>query len=364
MRILFVANVDWFFISHRLPLAQEAVKNNWEVYLLAGDTGVGHEVQKHGIQYIPWEVSRAGKNPLNELKSLLFLYKMYKKVNPDIIHQVAMKPVLYGTLIARILGTKKTINALSGLGYSFTDNRKTGKFLLVFLRFVLSYTKNKLILQNQDDSLLFIENKIIQKDKIVIIKGSGVDSKVFQKVEEPKNDPLIIMLPSRMLIDKGVREFVNVAQNLKDRQNLKFVLVGGIDKENPAWIAEEEILEWVKEGFVDWWGHQKDMRAILAKANIVVLPSYREGLPKVLIEASMLERAIITTDVPGCREIIKHEVNGLLVPSQNVIELENAILRLAIDSELRLQLAQNAHEIAIQEYSIDKVIQDTFSLYQ
>lgn len=364
MRILFVANVDWFFISHRLPLAQEAIKNNWEVYLIAGDTGVGHEVKKYGINYIPWEVSRAGKNPLNEIKSIFFLYKKYRDIQPDILHQVAIKPVLYGTMLAQILGIKKTINALAGLGYSFTENRKTGKFLLFFLRFVLSSTKNKLILQNQDDSLLFTKNKIIQQSKIVIIKGSGVDSKVFQKVEEPKNNQLIIMLPSRMLVDKGVREFVKVARNLKGRPNLKFVLVGGIDKENPAWIAEEEIVEWVKEGIVDWWGHQKDMKIILAKANVIVLPSYREGLPKVLIEASMLERAIITTNVPGCREIIKHEVNGLLVAPQNIIELENAILRLVIDSKLRLKLAQSAHKIAIQEYSIDKVIQDTFSLYQ
>lgn len=363
MRILFVANVDWFFISHRLPLAQEAIKNNWEVYLLAGDTGVGSEVKKYGIEYIPWELSRAGKNPLNEIKSIYFLYKKYKEIQPDIVHQVAVKPVLYGTLIARVLGIKKTINALAGLGYAFTDNRKTGKLLLLFLRFVLSNTKNKLILQNQDDISLFLEKKIIQRSKIVIIRGSGVDTKVFRRIEEPQNNPLIVMLPSRMLIDKGVREFVKVARNLKDNQNLRFVLVGGIDKENPAWIAEEEILVWVKEGIVEWWGHQKDMKIILTKANIIVLPSYREGLPKVLIESSMLGRAIITTNVPGCREIIKHEVNGLLIPPQSIDELSEAILRLTSDTNLRLKLAQKAYEIAIQEYSIDKVIKDTFKLY-
>lgn len=363
MKILYVANVDWFFISHRLPLAQEAVRRGWEVYLIAGDTGKGQFVEQFGVKYIPWSLSRSGLNPFHELKSFIFLYEKYKEIKPDILHHIALKPVVYGTIISNLLKVDKVFNALSGLGYSFTNERIIGKIIVLFLKIILRNGNNKLILQNKDDVLLFIKKKIVKKEKIILIKGSGVDTDIFHWVDEPKYKPLLVLLPSRMLADKGVREFMQVAEKLKCRDGIKFVLVGGIDKENPAWISEEEILQWVKSNILEWWGHQVDMKEVISKSNIIVLPSYREGLPKVLIEASALGRAIVTTNVPGCREIIVHGKNGLLVNSRDVDDLEKAILLLIEDEGLRLKLALEARKIAENDYSIKTVIAQTFTLY-
>lgn len=231
--------------------------------------------------------------------------------------------------------------------------------------FLYSSLKSLLILQNEDDKKWFLENGYIDSSKLRLIKGSGVNLNDFKLVSEPTSIPPIVCLPSRMLWDKGIGEFIEAIRILKTYglKNIRFVLAGGIDTENPAKIPQKQLQEWVSEGIVEWWGYQTDMPNLLSKVTIVVLPSYKEGLPKVLLEAAAIGRAIITTDVVGCREIIKHDYNGILVPPQNAEVLAEAISKLLNDSELRKRYIENGFELVKQNFTIETVTEQTFNLY-
>jgi len=358
-----------FFISHRLPIAREAIKKGYEVHLIS-TKGEGEEIlTKEGIFFHPVQITRSRKNPIQEIKSIYQIYKIYKKINPDIVHHVTIKPVLYGTLAARMAGVKAVVNAFSGLGYVFTAKGVKAAILRNVIklayRAILRHNNLISIIQNEDDRDYLISKTIIRKNQARLIKGSGVDLSIFKPTVEPSGIPVVI-LPARLLKDKGVIEFVEAAKQLK-RLNFKvrMVLVGDVDMGNPSSVSVGEIKEWVDDGYVEHWGFKNNMAKTLSEANIVCLPSYREGMPKSLIEATASSRVIITTDVPGCREMIdKNNPNGILIPAGSSIALSDAIIDILSDKKKRQIMAFNGRKMAEKEFSINQVVKSTLKIYE
>lgn len=364
--LLFVVNVDWFFLSHRLPLALAARDAGFTVTVAAADTGQSKRIQAEGLGFVPLPFTRSGTGLFHELGSLMALWRLYRKLRPDLIHHVTIKPVLYGSIAARLRGAIPCVNAVSGLGYTFTDadrSRGLRSLATTLYRFAFKHPRSKVIFQNPDDIETFLTLKLIQQEQVVLIRGSGVDCKVFRPTPEPEGPPVVV-LPSRMLWDKGVREYVEAARILRDQSiEARFALVGGSDEGNPTAVPTEQLRSWNDDGTIEWWGHSDKMQEVFAQSSIVVLPSYREGLPKVLLEAAACGLPIVTTDVPGCREVVQHDVNGLLVPARRAKELAEAMKRLIQHPGLRREFGERGRERAVAEFSLDIVVRQTMDVY-
>ncbi len=366
--IIYFVSEDWYFCSHRLPIARKALAKGFKVVVVTRVDKHRDVIESEGFELASIEIKRGGLNLLSEFKTLSTLYSYYKKYNPDIVHHVAIKPVIYGTLVARVIGSIKVVNAMAGLGFIFISNKKKVRILRFFIHklfhFLFNSKDGQLILQNQDDLEYFIKNKIVNSDAIEIIRGSGVNIKKFIPVEETIGVP-IVMLASRMLWDKGVGEFVDAAKILK-QEGVKahFVLVGEGDSENPASIPKRQLDKWHELGIVDWWGGKNDMHKILTQAHIICLPSYREGLPKVLLEAASCSKPIIATDVPGCREIVHNGETGILVPLKDSIALAGAIKELINNPEKRRSMGKSGRKLVENEFSEEIVVNQTMKVYQ
>ena len=367
-KILFVINSDWGFLLYRTPLAIAAKNKGIQVWVASPDTGDANNIIAMGFNFIELPMSRKGVNILNEFFTFLRILKIYYQLKPDLIHHVTIKPIIYGTIASAILNKAFVVNAISGLGFTFSSGSSSRllKFLVKnLLKISLKYQKSKIIFQNPDDFNLFIDNKLISSNQGVLIKGSGVDCKVFSPSLSDFNKEKIVILPSRMIVEKGIYEFVGAARLLHlEFPNVRFVLVGKIDSGNPSSIDYFEIMAWEKEGILEWWGHQSDMVTVLNKGTMVVLPTfYGEGLPKVLLEAAACSKPIISTNVPGCKEIVRHEVNGLLIPPKDEVALAESIRRLLDNPEFAKQLGENGREIVKNEFSEELVVEKTFEVY-
>ncbi|MDA9253122.1 glycosyltransferase family 4 protein, partial [Flavobacteriaceae bacterium] len=313
-KLLFVVNVDWFFISHRLIIAEEALKSGFEVFVACEDTGRSNEISNKGIGFINLPFSRSGTNPISELSTLIKFYKIYNEIKPDIVHQITLKPVIYGTLISRLLKVKGVVNAVSGLGYNFTADRKglVQKIMIRLLKIGFNRNNLTIIFQNDDDKKAFYDLGVISDSNIVVkIKGSGVDLVKFPQSQLPSFDLIKILFPTRMLWDKGVKELRISSEILKDKyeERIQILLSGMADDGNRAGVPTSYLEDWQDGKYVKWIGYQKQMLPIFQDCHIVVLPSYREGMPKSLIEACAIGRAIITTDAIGCRECVDEGIN-------------------------------------------------------
>lgn len=358
-----------FFLSHRLPIAQKAIQFGYKVHLIS-TPGLGEDIlKKEGIIFHPIEITRSDANLVQEIKTIYKLFSLYKEIKPDIVHHITIKPILYGTLVARLVNINAIVNAFSGLGHVFTANGLKIKIIRNFIqlayRVILRHQNMVSIVQNNDDMIFLQKKSIIKKHQTVLIEGSGVDLNKFQPTAEPLDTPVVI-LPARLLKDKGVVEFVEAAIILSSKElNIKMVLVGDVDSGNPSSVTQQEIKAWTKSNIIEHWGYSSNMCHTFKKANIVCLPSYREGLPKSLIEAAAAGRAIITTDVPGCREMIDNKApNGILVPAQNSAELAEAIADLIMNKHNRLQMAKNGRKLAEKKFSIELVVSKTMKIYK
>lgn len=369
LKILFVVNVDWFFISHRLPIALEGIKRGYNIYLATSDTGQRNKIEHYGIHFINIDFERSTKNPFNETGIIFKLVKIYRKYNFHIIHHVTIKPAIYGSIAARLSKNKpNVINAISGLGYNFTGNRKSifQNIILKLMRYGFEYSKSNFIFQNPDDLSFYSKLGFLNANNFALIKGAGVDQDEFPFTEPLKKDVLQVLLSARMLFDKGIKEFCEAAKILEKQWKGKaqFILCGDIDLHNPAGATQEEIKKLLENDYIIWLGHQKNIKNILTQSDIVCLPSYREGLPKALIEAMAIGRPIISTDVPGCRECVEEGINGFLVPSQDSNALAIAIDSLLKNKDLRIQMGAASRIKMENELSIKKVISQTFSFYE
>nr|WP_256502698.1 glycosyltransferase family 4 protein [Desulfuromonas sp. KJ2020] len=367
-KILFFITEDWYFCSHRLSLAIAAKDAGYDVAVLTRVQNHEPIITNAGLRLIPSTMVRRSQNPFHEVSFIKQLAGVYQKEKPDILHHVALKPVLYGSIAARLAGCRNVVNAMAGMGFVFTSNTIKARILRplvsISYRMLLNRPNHRLILQNRDDVALFTDSHLIESGKIALIRGAGVDTTEFSPGPEVAGPPTIVMA-SRLLWDKGVGEFVKAAKILR-REGLeaRFVLVGDSDPENPAAISYSQIDEWIAEGDIEWWGYHNDMQSVFLKANIVCLPSYREGLPKVLLEAASCGKPIVATDVPGCREIVRHCKNGLLVPPKKPAALAEALKTLILDSDLCQRMGATGRKIVEKEFSQEIVIEKTLALYR
>lgn len=367
-RLVYVVSEDWAFITHRLSLAKYAIEKGYEVIAVTNINDHGKNLSDSGIDVININFSRSFNKPFLDLISLYKLIRVLQRHNPDIVHNVGVKISLLSSLAGLFSKPKVIINAYTGLGYVFSSNSKLAKiirFLLIpLLRFLNSRNNTWTVFQNEDDKLLFIKNKIVEASRTKIIKGSGVSTDEFPYMKEPE-EPIIVMLASRLLWDKGIGEFVETASGLKSKHpEVKFVLVGGIDQQNPMSLETDTLNGWVKEGVIEWWGHKQNMSKILGLSHIITLPSYREGLPKVLLEAASIGRPIVATNVPGCRDIVRDNVNGFLVDAKESSGLTEAIDKLILNKELRLRMGLAGREIILNELSSKKINEQFIKLYR
>jgi glycosyltransferase involved in cell wall biosynthesis len=367
-KILYFVTEDWYFCSHRLPLAVAAREAGYEVAVATRVREHGAQIEAAGLRLIPLELSRGGRNPLTEWLTVWRLYRVLRREKPDLLHNVALKPVLYGTMAARLAGVPRVVNALAGLGHIFADAGRAG--LLRFgvkraFRWLLDGETSRVIVQNPDDLRLLVSAGALNPERAVLIRGSGVDLARFRPGPEPEGVPVVV-LAARLLWDKGVGEFVAAAEQLKSEElEARFVLVGEADEENHSAIPVRQLEAWKASGAVEWWGKRTDMPAVFAECHVVCLPSYYgEGVPKVLLEAAAAGKPIVTTDMPGCREAVRDGENGLLVPARDVAALAAALKRLLADPEARKRLGQRGREIAEAEFGVERVIEGTLAIYR
>lgn len=360
-RLVFLVTEDWYFVSHRLPLAIAARNAGFDVTAITRCGTKCAAIRAAGIEVVPFEMARRGLNPLALLREVLALSRLYRRLRPDIVHHVALRPVVVGGLVARLAGVEGVVSAIAGMGYAFTGGR--GGWLALTLRILLraALRRGRVIVQNPDDARA-VKTLGVAQERIHMIPGAGVDVQAFSPRPEPAGMP-VVMLASRLLWDKGVGEFVAAARRLAGRA--RFVLVGAPDSGNPASVTADTLRQWTAEGVVEWWGAREDMPATLAQATIVCLPSsYREGLPKVLLEAMACGRPVITTDAPGCRDCVRDGDNGLLVPVKDVEALTASITRLLENSDERKRMGARGRQRAVEEFSLERVIAATLAVYR
>lgn len=362
-KLLFFVTEDWYFCSHRLPLAVAAAKEGFEVVVITRVREHGDVIRHAGLRLISFEMSRRGWHLFRELAAVARLVGIYRRERPDIVHHVAMKPILYGSLAARLSGVPQVLNAFAGMGWVFTSISRNARLLrsLVSTAMRVLLVSTDAIVQNQDDAALIARWGV---RGIHLIRGSGVDTDLFVPTPEPEGPPLVL-LPARMLWDKGVGEFVEMAGRLKAvGSEARFVLVGAPDPENPAAVPMAQLIEWQQQNLIEWWGARDDMPAVYAQAHIVCLPSYREGLPKVLLEAAACGRAIVTTDTTGCRDAVANGDTGLLVPVKDAAALADAVHRLIREPETRRRMGALGRRRVIEHFSDGKIVAATLKLYR
>jgi glycosyltransferase involved in cell wall biosynthesis len=365
-KIVYVVNDSSFFLSHRLPTALAALENSYEVHLISNIKGNRRVIENFDIICHDIPFSRSSFSFFNEVKVLIKMLHLYRSINPDLLCHETIKPVLYGTIVSKILPKCFVINTITGLGYVFISTKRKfiffQKVLLKLYKFLFSSSNVHLIFENNDDADLFLKERVVNRKKFTLIKGAGVDTKKI--IPSNFNEGVVtIVLVARMLWDKGVGEFVEAAKIVKKTVDAEFILVGGVDSENPMGIENNILHDWVEEGVVKWSGYSDNVIDILRRAHIACLPSYREGLPKSLIEAASAGLPIVTTDVPGCREVVRHNFNGLIVPARDSNSLSNALLLLIEDESMRNEMGVNSRRRAIEEFDLRIVVDSTLKLY-
>lgn len=365
--LLFLVNEDNFFVSHRLPIAIEAIKQGYEVHIAAAISDKRELMESYGIIVHPLPLNRGSTNPIAELKTFAAIWRLFYKVRPDIAHLVTIKPVLYGGIVARFAPVRALVAAVPGLGFVFLARgvKALLRRMVVVVLYFLALRQNniKVIFQNPDDKKQILSITGLSEEKTIMIRGSGADLSKYTKKPLPEGVPIVV-LAARLLRDKGVREFVAAAAMLKNKGvKARFCLVGDPDLENPSSVTQAELDKWAAEGNVETWGYRADIPEIFAESYLVVLPSYREGLPKVLIEAAACGRAVVTTDVSGCRDAIEAGVTGLLVPAKDSVALAEAIEKLLVDRALCLKLGDAGRAFAEREFDIKNVVATHLEIY-
>lgn len=367
-RVLFLVNNPAFFLSHRLPIAQAARARDFDVHVATMDGLSVPVIRERGFTHHVIPMSRSGRNPLQELQSLAAFWRLFRSLRPDLVHAVTIKPVLYGGIAARLARVPAYVAAVSGLGFLFM-RRGSGLDLqrlaaTQLYRLALGHRNSRVIFQNLSDRQELREAGVVQPGQTVLIRGSGVDLSDYAPAPEPEGAPVALMV-ARLLTDKGVREFVEAARMTAGHPSgLRWVLVGAPDPGNPASVTEAEFRQWESEGVVVCMGEREDVAQLYQNAHIAVLPSYREGLPRSLVEAAACGRAVVTTDVPGCRDAIEPGVSGLLVPPRDARALADAVVKLAEDAALRQAMGRAGRVLAEQAFDINKVVQAHLEVYE
>jgi glycosyltransferase involved in cell wall biosynthesis len=372
MKLVLFANTDWYLYNFRRSLASALCQSGHEVLLISPPGPYGSELRGLGFRWEPIRMDRRSLNPFRELMLIRDLTRRFKTERPDIIHGFTIKCAVYGSIAARIARVPACVNAVAGLGYVFTSDDAKARLLRpvvsAIMRLALNGKRSRLILQNPDDHALFLEAALVNPERVMVIPGSGVDCARFAPRSgstSMASGPFKVVLPARLLWDKGIAEYVQAARTLhSEGRNVHFLLAGVPDEGNPASVPRAAVQEWSKTGVVECLGHVDDMPSLFASVHAVVLPSYREGLPKGLIEAAACGLPLIATDVPGCREVVEHGVNGLLVPPKDGAALASAISALHDDRFMCERMGAAARLKALHKFDERIVIGQTLSVYR
>ena len=365
MKAVLFANTDWYLYNFRLAYAQFLKSKGWDVILMSPAGVYAEKLKELGFRHIALEFSRKGMNPAAEHDTVRRIREVYAAERPDLVHHFTIKCMIYGSFAARQVGIKSVVNSVTGLGFVFLSRKPSVCLLRALIKglYKKAFKGTQVIFENPDDRALFLKMGLVDERSSHVILGTGIDTEAFVPVRPPDTTPLTI-LPARMLWDKGIGEFVEAATAIRaEGIQARFALIGKLDEGNPACVESETLTRWQKEGNVEWWGWQEDIYACISLADIVCLPSYREGLPKILLEAASCGRPIVTTDVPGCREIVIDGLNGLLVQVKSAEALKDALLRLIKDRDLRIKMGEAGRELAVSRFSTEIVNRETYKIY-
>jgi glycosyltransferase involved in cell wall biosynthesis len=367
--LLFVDNDLGTFLWHRLALARAARDIGFAVHVAAPPSREAAGLQKDGFVFHPIPLTRRGINPFREARTILALYRLYRELKPDLIHHLRLKPVLYGTLAARLARRPAVASSLTGLGYVFAATSRKAAALRriteIGLRVALRHRNATLLFENPDDQRVFVRSGLVNEKRTVVVAGSGVDVDFFRADPPTAGRPLVV-LAARMLWDKGVGEFVEAARRvIAQGVDARFALVGDTDSGNPNAVPREQLRTWRDKGYIEWWGWRPDIQTVLAQSHVVCLPSsYGEGIPRILIEAASCGRPLIATDAPGCREIVQNGVNGFLVPLRDAGALSEAMCKLLTDVELRTRMGSKGRELVLSRFSLEDVLDSNIAVYE
>jgi|TARA_B110000259_G_scaffold28038_1_gene29709 glycosyltransferase involved in cell wall biosynthesis len=369
-KILILVNYLSFFLSHRLPIAEALLAKGFEVFIGYGELRGADpkllEQRGFKVDFIPMQLG--GFNLLRDLKTLYYIWGFFKRVKPDIVHLVTIKPYLYGGIISRLCGVRGLITAVSGLGTLFINKDLKSKLIRLLLypiyKLAFNHLNQKVIVQNKDDLKILVNWGVLNPSKVKLLKGSGVKLENFINLNEPGGTPTVCFA-ARLLRDKGVYEYVSAVKLLKERGiEAQFLLAGDLDINNPTGLKLDDLNKLKDEGYVEIIGFQKDIATLYAKSHIICLPSYREGFPKSLIEAAAAGRAVVTTDVPGCRDAIIPNKTGLLVPIKDSKKLADALQWLIENPKERIAMGRAGRKFAEKEFPIEKIILNHLDIYQ
>jgi len=372
LRVLLFANTEWYLFNFRLALAKAARAEGAEVMMASPPGPYGEKLRAEGFRWVSVPMVRRSLNPMREVFVLWALWRLYRREKPDIAHHFTIKCVVYGGLAAKLAGTRGVVGAVTGMGYVFSSKeliaRRLRPLVRRLLRFAISGRQSRLIVQNPDDRRAVVDAGLMDASHVRLIAGSGVDTQRYH----PRSDALCasgrtpsVVFAARLLWDKGVAEFVRAAQVLRaEGLDIQFLVAGEPDEGNPASVPEEQLTAWREEGSVRLLGHVQDMPALMATADVVVLPSYREGVPRSLIEAAAAGLPIVTTDVPGCREVVEDGVNGILVPVRDAAALTTAIRKLALDPSLASRMGAASRQKALAQFDERIVLANTLAVYR
>ncbi len=371
-RVLLVANTSWYIYNFRFPLLLDLRKKGYNVSVVAPHDKYTKAIEKEGFKVINWEVSRSSVNPLIEAKALLNLIKIYRRNKPDLVHHFTIKACLYGTISAKLSRIYRVINAVTGLGHIFLGKRKRHQILRRSLepiyRGVFKARRSTVVFQNADDQEKLIQLGITNTENSRLIHGSGVDIEKFKPLKDSAGlfqDPIQILFPSRLIKQKGLLEVLEACKTLwSENCNFELLLAGDLDKSNHSSLSRKEIAVLQTQSKIRCLGHVRDMRTLYASSDLVVLPSWREGLSRSLIEAASMERPIITTDTPGCRDVVDHGRSGLIVPLRDAPALTLAIRLLIENPDLARKFGKAARQKVMAEFQVSIINKRTLEQYE
>lgn len=364
--LLFVVNVDSFFVSHRLSMALACLKQGFKISIITKDTGHRIYIESLGIDFYDFQLNRGSKSPLQNLKEVWFLRKLYHQINPDLIHHVGIKLILLGSIARLGLSNSLVLNAVAGLGSALSQHKESIlKRIFFLMSFMFRKSYQHFLFQNEQNAQFFQKLLHLKSPQINLVKGTGIDTQYFTYTPESTQTILKVRLIARMLKDKGVLDFIEAAELLRSKWEGKvaFELIGPIDEANPSALTQQELEANVDNFYLVWKGAQSPILPFLQTAHIVVLPSYHEGFPRILLEASAVGRAIITSDCDGCKALIKHQKNGLIVPIGHIETLAQQIDYLLENPQVRHDLGYNARQVVVDNYTEQHLNQAFLELY-
>lgn len=367
-KLFIVVNQDWFFLSHRLPIGMAAKDAGYDVTIVSEDTGVSDKIREAGLKTINLPINKAGTNIKDEIKTFFFLYKLFRREKPDIVHLVGLKTMLWGSLACRLAGVKAMVSAVCGLGVLF-DEEHAHSFMTRSILKVLRVTHKKkrlaVIFQNNDDKAIFLNAKIMKEEQCAFTNGSGINLQNYDYTPEPTDGPVKVIFTARMVEDKGTLILIDAAKKLEAeyKGKVQFLLCGGLDT-NPNGITKEMLESRCDGEYIQWLGHRKDVVELLKQSHIMAFPSwYREGLPKSVIEAEAIGRPVVTTDSVGCRDTVVDGKNGYMIPIKDSDALAMALKKLIDNPELRQTMGKNARKFAVNRFDIKDVVKVHMDVY-